>query len=77
MNEPKGVQAGIGSRNIGGSSFRRQGDFHNGSGMDSGSHMDGRSFGGFHGGDGGTGSRGSSGGGSRRYQFRCQRYLFR
>ena len=60
-------QAGIGSRNIGGSSFRRQGGFRNGSGMGSGSHMGGRSFGGFHGGGGGTGSRGSSGGGSRRY----------
>ena len=59
-------QAGFGSRNMGGSSFRRQGGFHNGSGMGSGSHMGGRSFGGFHGGGGGTGSRGFSGGGSRR-----------
>jgi hypothetical protein len=60
-------QAGTDSRNMGGSSFRRQGGFGNGSGMGFGSPMGGRSFGGFHGGGGGTGSRGSSGGGSRRY----------
>jgi hypothetical protein len=60
-------QAGIGSQNIGSSSFRRQGDFGNRSGTGSSSSTGGRSFGGFHGGDGGTGSRGSSGGGSRRY----------
>ena len=59
-------QAGIGSRNTGGSSFRREGRFGNSSGVGSGSPMGGRSFGGFHGGSGGIGSRGSSGGGSRR-----------
>ena len=59
-----GARAGIGSRNMGGSSFSRQGGFDNRSGSGSGSSTGGRSSGGFHGGSG-TGSRGSSGGGSR------------
>jgi len=60
-------QAGIGSRNMGSTSFRRQGGFGNGSRMGFGSSMGGRSFGGFHGGGGGTGTRGFPGSGSRRY----------
>jgi hypothetical protein len=58
--------AGMGSRNMGGSSFSRGGGFGNSRGMGSGSHMGGRSSGGFHAGGGGTGSRGFSGSGSRR-----------
>jgi hypothetical protein len=60
-------QGGIGSRDMGSSSFRRQGGFGNSSGTGFGSSMGGRSFGGVHGGGSGTGSRGFSGGGSRRY----------
>ena len=58
-------QAGIGSRNMGGSSFSRQGGFGNRSGTGSGSSTGGRSFGGSHSGGGGIWSQSSSGGGSR------------
>ncbi len=59
-------QAGIGSRNMGDRSLRREGSFGKSSGMGSGSPMGGRSFGEFRGGSGGLGSQGFSGGGSRR-----------
>jgi len=55
-------QAGIVSRNMGGSPFSHWGGFGTHSGMGFGSSTNGRSFGGFHGGYS-TGSRGSSGGG--------------